>query len=131
MAVDKEIIDQLACLFLEYDDHALYLAPTTSEDERAAIKRCCSGRADGTLNQVVVLMKARTDTEHFQALPSDGVCVCFITGRIVLSGHRKGAPFPSALIYFGNELDRFARYFETIGKTITWVTPALVDWRTL
>lgn len=63
------------------------------------------------------LVPARTDTRwfHEHALSARGAC--FIRGRLKFAnvGTRYSAPFPSVLLYWGNELGRFRRAFEPLG----------------
>ena len=47
----------------------------------------------------------------------DDMPACFITGRLKFSGAEDSAPFPSAVIYAGRNLERFANVFERKGTS--------------
>ena len=55
---------------------------------------------------VVVLIPARPDTKLWQNIifPNANQ-VCFIKGRLKFGGAKESAPFPSALVVFGYEVD--------------------------
>ena len=55
---------------------------------------------------VVVLIPARPDTKLWQNIifPNANQ-ICFIKGRLKFGGAKESAPFPSALVVFGNEVD--------------------------
>ena len=55
---------------------------------------------------VVVLIPARPDTKLWQnTIFPNANQVCFIKGRLKFGGAKESAPFPSALVVFGNEFD--------------------------
>ena len=55
---------------------------------------------------VVVLIPARPDTKLWQNIifPNANQ-ICFIKGRLKFGGAKESAPFPSALVVFGNDVD--------------------------
>jgi hypothetical protein len=80
---------------------------------------------DPGVTQAIALVPARTDTAWFQHFFSHyNAPVCFISGRLKFSGHENSAPFPSAIIYFGENQHSFAEQFGPIG---TIYMPAL-EW---
>lgn len=66
-------------------------------------------------SEIIVLCPARTDTRwwHVVAPPADAIA--FWKGRMRFAraggAPAQGAPFPSALLYFGRRLERFAASF--------------------
>lgn len=53
------------------------------------------------IEQAIALLPARTDTRWFQRLK--GFYVAFIEGRLKFGGAENSAPFPSMLVYFGDD----------------------------
>jgi phage N-6-adenine-methyltransferase len=67
--------------------------------------------------EVIALLPARTDTGWWQECwKADAIC--FIRGRIKFVGAESSAPFPSALVYWGDRVGRFSRAFGGMGKVI-------------
>ena len=57
-------------------------------------------------SQAVCLIPARTDTRVWQnVIFKNAIAICFIKGRLKFGNSKDSAPFPSALIIFGNELE--------------------------
>lgn len=71
-------------------------------------------------SEAITLLPARTDTEWFQPLFAHPIC--FVQGRLRFSGASTGAPFPSALVYFGSNTRRFSGVFSQIGKVVAGVS---------
>lgn len=67
----------------------------------------------GSVTQAIALLPSRTDTEWFRELRD--YPRCFIWGRLKFSGSENGAPFPSMLVYFGRDVERFRGGFEDVG----------------
>lgn len=69
--------------------------------------------------EVIVLVPARTETEAFQDVYLHADAICFWRGRIKFwvdgAPAEAGAPFPSAVIYFGPNADRFRKVFAEYG----------------
>lgn len=62
---------------------------------------------------VIALVPARTDTRWF---PWESLsAVCFVKGRLYFEGAPSPAPFPSAVIYWGNAILKFRSCFSDIG----------------
>lgn len=64
----------------------------------------------GRINEAVLLLPARTDTQWFQMLAEYPWCA--VRGRLKFSGHQNSAPFPSALFYLG-PVERYTAFIET------------------
>lgn len=67
----------------------------------------------GNVTAALALVPARTDTQWWQVLGE--FAVCFIVGRLKFSGHENSAPFPSAVIYLGDDVPAFIRAFKDAG----------------
>jgi hypothetical protein len=67
----------------------------------------------GNVTQAIALVPSRTDTEWFRELRD--YPRCFIWGRLKFSESENGAPFPSMLVYFGSDVERFRGGFEDVG----------------
>lgn len=64
----------------------------------------------------IALVPARTDTAWFAPLWQH--TICFVRGRLKFGGCEDSAPFPSALVYVGDEYDRFARAVRHLGAVV-------------
>ena len=69
-------------------------------------------------NDGMALLPARTDTDWFQPLFSAHLAFCFIDGRLKFSGHTNSAPFPSVIVYGGDNLLGFFEEFQTLGGMV-------------
>lgn len=71
----------------------------------------------GRVTQAIALVPARTDTVWFAALRD--FPRCFVQGRITFlkpdGSKADPAPFPSALVYLGPDVDQFAKVFADLG----------------
>jgi len=69
---------------------------------------------NGPTTEALALLPARTDTAWWQDnLRAYGYCA--IRGRLRFSGAENSAPFPSALIYLGDNFTLFHRTFSSLG----------------
>jgi hypothetical protein len=66
----------------------------------------------GTVTEAIALLPARVDTRWFRILRD--YPVCFVNGRLKFSASGP-APFPSAVFYLGNDLEKFNEAFNNIG----------------
>jgi hypothetical protein len=69
------------------------------------------------VTEAVALVPARVDTEWFRRL--DPFPRCFIYGRLTFANGANPAPFPSAAVYLGKNVERFASVFGAVGSI--WV----------
>lgn len=65
-------------------------------------------------SQAMLLVPARTDTEWFSGLWHARYTLAFIYGRLKFGAATAGAPFPSILVYYGPNTDRFYHIFDEI-----------------
>ena len=73
-----------------------------------------------------MLIPARTDTVWWHTALSVCSCVCFIKGRLRFQGAPSSAPFPSALLYWGNDVPGFSDHFKSIGVPMVTTSRALM-----
>lgn len=66
--------------------------------------------------ELVALLPARVDTEWWQEdVAPSAESICFWRGRLTFLGAEQGAPFPSAVVYWGERVRRFVRAFAGAG----------------
>lgn len=77
---------------------------------------------EGCTTQACVLVNNATETYWFQSLLKKAAAVCFLKGRVTFvtpQGEQGGTPLQGqAVLYFGEEVGRFARTFSEMGKTL-------------
>ena len=67
--------------------------------------------------EIIALLPARTDTGWFEECwKADAIC--FWKGRLTFLGAQHPAPFPSCLVYWGPQPERFYGIFSIAGKVI-------------
>jgi hypothetical protein len=71
------------------------------------------------VDELILLVPARTDTAWFQPLFAH--TVCFVRGRLRFSGAASGAPFPPALVYRGWRVPEFVTAFKHWGPVVALV----------
>lgn len=79
----------------------------------AWIQKLIAEYSEGRVSQAIALVPSRTDTEWFGRLWD--YTICFVDGRLKFSGYDNSAPFPSAVVYLGPNVDGFHRAFATLG----------------
>jgi hypothetical protein len=67
----------------------------------------------GRVTEAIALVPSRTDTEWFRKVRE--YPRCFIFGRLRFIGQENSAPFPSMLVYMGDNLESFVEAFSDIG----------------
>ncbi len=93
----------------------VYMNPPYGREIDPWIAKLVSEYETGAVSEAIALVPARTDTQWWQRLRN--YHICFVTGRLSFkgAGNNESAPFPSAVVYLGNETDRFVSAFEGIG----------------
>ncbi len=67
----------------------------------------------------LTLIAARPDTRWFQLYALTAPALLFWRGRLTFLGAPAPAPFPSAIVYYGNRIARFKAIFGEYGKVVT------------
>lgn len=71
----------------------------------------------GRVTEAIALVPARTDTAWWARLTDEPApSVCFVRGRLRFGGAKDSAPFPSAIVYFGQDDSRFCEVFQSFGR---------------
>jgi site-specific DNA-methyltransferase (adenine-specific) len=66
--------------------------------------------------EIIALLPARTDSRWFQTwVFQQAAAICWWRGRIKFVGAENSAPFPSALVYYGKDVGRYARVMGLVG----------------
>lgn len=94
-----------------------YVNPPYGRGIGAWIDKCLDEYMRGA--EVVALVPARTDTGWFATCWKTATAMCFWRGRMTFVGAPSPAPFPSALVYWGQSVRRFLLTFEDAGKVVT------------
>ena len=82
------------------------------------VQKCSEEAAKGA--EIVLLIPARTDTKYFHNYVwNTAQEICFVKGRIVFMGEEHGAPFPSALVYWGDADMTFWKTFKDMGHVVS------------
>lgn len=88
----------------------IYVNPPYKRDlPRWVAKIVDAYRARRGALEIVALVPARTDARWWHAAIEGGALAGFWRGRLRFLGARTSAPFPSALLYWGERPDRFRR----------------------
>ena len=101
----------------------IYVNPPYGRELRFWVEKCVSESArrpfleEHSLNsEIILLMPARTDTTYWHhGVLSHAEAICYVKGRLKFRGAPSSAPFPSALVYFGDRPEAFKKHFSGIG----------------
>jgi phage N-6-adenine-methyltransferase len=91
----------------------VYMNPPYGRWIRFWISKLIDEYRSGRVTTAITLVPARTDTSWWRLLAE--YPVCFVRGRLRFSGHENSAPFPSAVIYLGRDVQAFAKSFGDLG----------------
>ena len=80
----------------------------------------------GFIDEAIALLPARTDTGWWQGIAP--YPVCFIRGRLKFNDCKQSAPFPSALVYLGDNWQEFQKAFGDLGLIYVPVTYLARQW---
>lgn len=92
-----------------------YVNPPYGRAMGAWMAKC---REEGAAMDVVALVPARTDTAWFATIWDSARAICFWRGRITFVGAEHPAPFPSAVVYWGEKVAHFDAAFSDAGKVV-------------
>jgi hypothetical protein len=99
----------------------VYLNPPYGNHIEPWIARLVAEHEAGSVTEAVVLVAARTDTGWWRRL--DPFPRCFVAGRLIFNGAGP-ANFPSATVYLGPDVARFAGVFANFGSIFVPLSPA-------
>ena len=91
----------------------IYMNPPYGGEIKDWINYLCEQYEKGNIQEAIALVPSRTDTLWFRRLKN--YRRCFIWGRLKFGDSGNSAPFPSMIVYLGNNLNKFAEIFSNIG----------------
>ena len=91
----------------------VYMNPPYGNEIGKWIHKLKESYKDEDIKEAIALVPSRTDTEWFRELKE--YPRCFIWGRLRFSNQENSAPFPSMIVYLGNNLNKFVEIFNEIG----------------
>jgi hypothetical protein len=107
----------------------VFMNPPYGDEIAKWVDKLCSEEALGNVTQAIALVPARTDTDWFDQLINGHRFVCYVHGRLKFVGSegraQSSAPFPSAIVYFGNEEANFYDAFASFGRICQEVHPEM------
>lgn len=97
------------------DGELAYVNPPYGRAIGQWVAKCALETMDGA--EVILLVPARPDTAwwHDAVLPH-ATAICSWRGRLAFLGASQGAPFPSAVVYYGARPEAFAEAFDEVGS---------------
>lgn len=95
----------------------VYMNPPYGREIVPWVEKLVADYRAGNVTEAIALVPARVDTDWFRQFRD--YALCFIDGRLKFSGHENSAPFPSAVVYLGGNIDKFFDSFSEIGDV--WV----------
>lgn len=95
----------------------VYMNPPYGREIGPWVEKLVSEYKSGRTKEAIALVPARVDTDWFSKF-SDAA-ICFVDGRLKFSGAENSAPFPSAVVYLGENIAKFAESFNGVGTV--WV----------
>lgn len=101
-----------------------YMNPPYGREIGAWVDKLVQSYSAGTVPEAIALVPARVDTQWWKTLIDCCTFFCFVEGRLSFGGNDGGsAPFPSAIVYFGQNCGAFYYTFSEIGRVCKSVTP--------
>lgn len=104
-------------LAIEWDapGKLVYVNPPYGRALPTWVQKCM---VQGTKCEIVLLVPSRTDTRWFHDALQSAKCCCLLRGRLKFQGAKFPAPFPTAVFYWGNDVDSFKWVFGQAGYII-------------
>jgi hypothetical protein len=82
------------------------------------MRKCALSALAGV--EIVACVPARPDTRWWHdSIVTSGATVCFWRGRIKFLGAKQGAPFPTAIVYYGDRPEQFSKIFNDNGWVVS------------
>lgn len=88
----------------------VYMNPPYGREIEQWVRRLTYFHEQGQVTEAIALLPARVDTQWWQLIRD--YYVCFVTGRLTFIGNDDPAPFPSAIVYLGLDVEWFYRVFQ-------------------
>lgn len=91
----------------------VYMNPPYGREIGSWVQKLHDAYQTQQISEAIALLPARTDTQWFRTLQP--YLKCFIAGRLKFGDAQNSAPFPSVVVYLGDQVDRFADAFQPLG----------------
>jgi phage N-6-adenine-methyltransferase len=103
----------------------VYMNPPYGREISQWVEKLCEEHKAGRVTEAIALVPSRTDTQWWTRLRD--YPVCFVIGRLQFLGMGGGdpAPFPSAVFYLGEHIDKFFYVFEQFGDIWQRLEPGM------
>lgn len=92
----------------------VYMNPPYGSEIGKWVAKLLSEYEVGKVTEAIGLVPARTETKWFKPLYT--FPICFVSGRLKFSGAKSSAPFPSAIVYLGPNIEAFIAGFTSMGN---------------
>ncbi len=102
-----------------------YMNPPYGREINAWVDKLVQSYTAGTVPEAIALVPARVDTQWWKTLTERCSFFCFVEGRLSFVGNDDPAPFPSAIVYFGQNFGAFYYTFNAIGMVCKIVEPTI------
>jgi hypothetical protein len=126
---DEAMSVPAGCHYTEKDDGLIqpwfgkvFMNPPYGRSISAWTERLQSMLDSDVVTEAIALVPARVDTQWFRDLKP--VRTLFINGRLKFGDAPNSAPFPSALLYFGDHPEKFAAAFRDLGRVVVDSPPS-------
>lgn len=98
----------------QFWDGFVFMNPPYGRQIGDWVAKLVEAHTSGDVPAAIALLPARTDTQWWQTIRD--YPVCFVTGRLKFKGNDdNAAPFPSAIVYLGPQVQQFAATFSPFG----------------
>lgn len=101
----------------------VYMNPPYGREIGEWVQKLVDNYETGAVSAAIALVPARTDTQWWQTLRDYPVCL--VSGRLKFGNAENSAPFPSAIFYLGNDIDRFYHAFSSLGDIWQRIEPGM------
>lgn len=100
---EKYFTPEIDGLIQNWADNMCWMNPPYGREQVKWIEKAAKESLNGAT--IVCLIPARPDTKAWQNIIfPNAKAVCFVKGRLKFGGSKDSAPFPSAVVIFGNRL---------------------------
>lgn len=89
----------------------VYMNPPYGRDVRQWVEKIYHEFSEGNIDEAIVLVAGRIDTQWFNILAKEGIIWCAIQGRLNFSNCDNNAPFPSVAFFLTNEQGREQAFY--------------------
>jgi hypothetical protein len=95
----------------------IYLDPPQNQPTHVWVEKLCTEQFEGNVTEAIAVLPAHVEADWFHLLHE--CAACFVRERVDGNFPGKPAPFPLAVVYFGNSVARFQEVFRDLGSI--WV----------